>query len=193
MMSNHVTYYPRTKFFQKLEDLIEIGKYNDFGSPYVVLLPQGTLNLCIQSSIFSTTNQHIKAKDFYTYYAYVSSKSISRIMAQLMTGVRNSILYKQGVLSMFHEFKFVISEIQFSKYVVDIFVDGYKSGYIVSYLLPTTFLNQLHYEEDTRKPAFCLGKIMSKSYSTKEQLTALGNDYYNLAKPVPRMREFRSE
>lgn len=84
-MSNHVTYHPRTKFFQKLEDLIEIGKYNDFDSPYIVLLPQ--------SSIFSVTNQHIKAKDFYTYYSYVSSKSISRIMAQLMTGVRNSISY----------------------------------------------------------------------------------------------------
>lgn len=125
-MSNHVAYHPRTKFFQKLEDLIEIGKYNDFGSPYVVLLPQGSINLCIQSSIFSVTNQHIKAKDFYTYYAYVSSKSISRIMAQLMTGVRNSISFKRGVLSMAHEFKFVISEIQFSKYIVDVFVDGYK-------------------------------------------------------------------
>lgn len=193
MMSNHVTYYARTRLFQKLEDLIEIGKYNDFGSPYAVLLPMGTLNLYIQSSVFSVTNQHIKAKDFYTYYAYVSSKSISRIMAQLMTGVRNSVSFKQGVLSMSHEFKFVISEIQFSKYVVDIFVDGYKSGYIVSYLLPTTFLNQLHCDEETRKPAFCLGKIMSKSYSTREQLTALGNDFYNSAKSVPRMREFRSE
>lgn len=193
MMTNHVAYHPRTRLFQKLEDLIEIGKYNDFDSPYVVLLPQGSINLCIQTNIFSVTNQHIKAKDFYTYYAYVSSKSLSRIMAQLMTGVRNSISFKRGVLSMAHEFKFVISEIQFSKYIVDVFVDGYKSGYIVSYLLPTTFLNQLHYDEETRKPAFYLGKIMSKSYSTKEQLTALGNDFYNLAKPVPRMREFRSE
>ena len=35
-MANHVSYHPRTRMLRKLEDLIEIGKYNDFTSPYIV-------------------------------------------------------------------------------------------------------------------------------------------------------------
>lgn len=54
-MTNHVTYHSRTRLFRKLEDLIEIGKYNDFDSPYVVLIPQGIVNLCLSSSIFDLT------------------------------------------------------------------------------------------------------------------------------------------
>ena len=192
-MINHVSYHSRTRLLRKLEDLIEIGKYNDFTSPYIVLLPQDTINLCLNSTIFTLNNEVVKAKDFYRSYGYFSSKSISRILAQLMTGVRYSLFFSRGVLSQSHDFKFTISDIQFSKYIVDLYVDGQKVGYIISYLLPTTYLNQLNYSEETRKPAFYLGKIMSKSYSTKEQLTSLGNEYYNLAKPVPRMREFRSE
>lgn len=192
-MANHVSYHHRTRLLRKLEDLIEIGKYNDFTSPYVVLLPEGTVNLCLNSIIFDLSNNHVKAKDFYRSYGYVSSKSISRILAQLLTGVRSSLSFSRGVLSQSHDFKFTISDVQFSKYIVDIYIDGHRVGYIISYLLPSTYLNQLHYDEETRKPAYYLGKIMSRSYSTKEQLTALGNEYYNLAKPVPRMIEFRSE
>lgn len=192
-MTNHVTYHPRTRMLRKLEDLIEIGKYNDFTSPYVVLLPEGRVNLCLNSTIFDLTNMHVKAKDFYRSYGWVSSKSISRILAQLLTGIRNSISFQRGVLSASHDFKFTITDAQFSKYVVDLYIDGHRAGYIVSYLLPSTYLNQLNYSDATRKPAYYLGKIMSKSYSTKEQLTALGNDFYNLAKPVPRMLDFRSE
>ena len=192
-MTNHVKYHIRTKLLRKLEDLIEIGKYNDFDSPYVVLLPQGTLNLFLQSTIFNLAQMPVRVEDFYRSYNWVSSKSISRILAQLMTGVRLSLSFKRGVLSPTHDFKFVITDIQSSRYVVDIFVGGNRVVYIISYLLPTTSLNQLNYYEDSRKPAFYLGKIMSKSYSAKEQLTALGNDFYNLAKPVRRMSEFRSE
>lgn len=192
-MANHVSYHPRTRLLRKLEDLIEIGKYTDFTSPYVVLLPEGTVNLCLNSTIFDLTNNHVKSKDFYRSYGYVSSKSISRILAQLLTGVRSSLSFSRGVLSASHDFKFTITDVQFSKYIVDIYIDGHKSGYIISYLLPSTYLNQLHYDEETRKPAYYLGKIMSRSYSTKEQLTSLGNSYYELAKPVPRMLDFRSE
>lgn len=192
-MANHVSYHSRTRMLQKLEDLIETGKYNDFDSPYMVLLPQGTLNLCLNSSIFNLSQLTVRAEDFYRSYNWTSSKSISRILAQLMTGVRLSLSFKRGVLSPTHDFKFVITDIQFSRYVVDIFVGGNRVGYIISYLLPTTSLNQLNYYEDSRKPFLYLDKIMSKSYSTKEQLTALGNDFYNSAKPVRRMSEFRSE
>lgn len=192
-MTNHVTYHSRTKLLRKLEDLIEIGKYDDFGCPYAVLLPMGNINLLLQSSIFNLSQLTLRAEDFYRSYNWVSSKSISRILAQLMTGVRLSLSFKRGVLSPTHDFKFVITDIQFSRYVVDIFVGGNRVGYIISYLLSTASISQLNYYEDTRKPAFYLGKIMSKSYSTKEQLTALGNEYYNLAKLVRRMLEFRSE
>lgn len=192
-MTNHVSYHSRTRLLRKLDDLIEIGKYSDFTSPYIVLLPQDTINLCLQSSILNLNNEVVRAKDFYRSYGYISSKSISRILAQLMTGVRYSLSFSRGVLSQSHAFKFTISDIQFSRYIFDLYTDGQKVGYIISYLLPTTYLNQLYYDEETRKPAFYLEKIMTKSYSTKEQLTSLGNSYYELAKPVPRMLEFRSE
>ena len=149
--------------------------------------------MCLQSNIFTLNNEVVRTKDFYRSYGYIGSKSISRILAQLMTGVSYSLSFSRGVLSQSHAFKFTISDIQFSRYIVDLYIDGQKVGYIISYLLPTTYLNQLYYDEETRKPAYYLGKIMSRSYSTKEQLTDLGNEYYNLAKPIPRMIEFRSE
>lgn len=192
-MANHVSYHPRTRMLRKLEDLIEIGKYNDFTSPYIVLLPQDSINLCLQSNIFTLNNEVVRTKDFYRSYGYIGSKSISRILAQLMTGVRYSLSFSRGVLSQSHSFKFTISDIQFSRYIVDLYVDGQKVGYIISYLLPTTYLNQLYYNEETRKPTFYLEKIMTKSYSTKEQLTSLGNSYYELANSVSKMLEFRSE
>ena len=192
-MNNHVSYHPRTRLLQKLEDLIEIGKYNDFTSPYVVILPEGGVNLFLQSRILNISDEVVKTEDFYRTFGYTSSKSISRILAQLFTGVKNSLSFRRGVLSQSHSFKFSISDAQFSRYVVDVFVDGRRVGYIVSYLLPTTYLNQLYYSEDTKKGAYCLGKIMSASYSTKEQLTSLGNSYYCLARQSPKLAEFRSE
>lgn len=95
-MTNHVSYHSRTRLLRKLEDLIEIGKYDDFTSPYVVFLPQDTINLCLQSSILNLNNEVVRAKDFYRSYGYISSKSISRILAQLMTGVRDSLSFSRG-------------------------------------------------------------------------------------------------
>ena len=79
-----------------------------------------------------------------------------------MTGVRDTLSFSRGVLSQSHSFKFTISDIQFSRYIVDLYIGGQKVGYIISYLLPTTYLNQLYYDEETRKPTLYLEKNYDK-------------------------------
>lgn len=190
---NFVSYHKRTRLLKCLEDNIEVGDFSDFSSPYYVFLPQDELNFLLSAQLYTHENEPISFGDFYQYVNYKSTKSITRILTQLVTGVRDSLSFSKGSLSDMYSFNFVLRDVLFSSFLIELKLNGELFGYIKLVLVPPVSLSGLYHEFSTRQVANILTSVVKKNYSNREELTNLGNQLYLLSKENTQLAGYRTE
>ena len=83
---NHVSYHKRKRNFLPLKDLIEVGDFQDYSSPYFVFTPNGRGYALLHTFIYDSEGSKVNAKDFYESYGYKGEVSLTCIMSQLIIG-----------------------------------------------------------------------------------------------------------
>lgn len=190
---NYVSYHKRTRLLKRLEDIIEVGDFSDMNSPYYVFLPQDGTNYLLSAQMYTLESEPISFADFYEYVGYKSTKSITRILTQLVTGIRDSISFSKGSLSDEYSFKFVFKDIIFTYYLIELRLNGVSFGCIKLMIVPPVSLNGLYHESSTRQAADIFTSVVEQSYSSKEELTNLGNQLYLLSKQNSHLYAYRTE
>ena len=162
-------------------------------SPYYVFLPQDGFNFLLSAQLYTHENELISFGDFYNYVSYKSPKSITRILTQLITGVRDSISFSKGSLSDEYSLNFILKDIVFTYYLIELRLNGELFGCIKLMVIPPVSLNALYHEISTRGIADILTSVVKQNYSSKEDLTNLGNQLYLLSKENQQLVGYRTE
>lgn len=190
---NYVSYHKRTRLVKRLEDIIEVGDFSDMNSPYYVFFPQDGTNYLLSAQLYTHENEPISFGDFYNYVSYKSPKSITRILTQLITGVRDSISFSKGSLSDEYSLNFILKDIVFTYYLIELRLNGELFGCVKLVAVPPVSLNALYHETSTRGVADILTSVVKQNYSSKEDLTNLGNQLYLLSKENQYLVGYRTE
>lgn len=213
---NHVSYHKRKQNFLSLRDLIEIGDFQDYTSPYFVFNPSGKNYALLHTFIYDSKGSKVNAKDFYERYEYTGVVSLTCIMSQLIIGRdyskiplynTNSLKYlltqkirgrkmskyfPKGKLSDSHSFKFKLKDNRY-KILVELYIDGEFFGHIKLVPVDAGATRPLYREDETKESALTMEAIMGSWSETKEELTKLCNLLYNTSKGKPLAMHYRSE
>ena len=176
-----------------MEDIIEVGDFSDMNAPYYVFLPQGGLNFLLSAQMYTHENEPISFGDFYQHVDYKSAKSITCFLTQLVTGVRDSVSFSKGALSDDYSFKFVLKDIIFTYYLIELMLNGESFGCIKLLIVPPVSLSGLYHGSSTQQVANILTSVIKQNYSSREELTNLGNQLYLLSKENTQLVGYRTE
>ena len=213
---NHVSYHKRKQNFLTLRDLIEVGDFQDYSSPYFVFTPNGRGYTLLHTFIYDSEGSKVNAKDFYERYGYKGVVSLTCIMSQLIIGRdyskiplygTNSLKYlltqkikgrgmskyfPKGKLSDSHSFKFKLKDNRY-KILAELYIDGEFFGHIKLVPVNAGGTSPLYREDETKESALTLEAVLGNWSETKEELTKLCNLLYNTSKGKTPTMHYRSE
>ena len=92
-----------------------------------------------------------------------------------------------------YSFNFVLRDVLFSSFLIELKLNGDLFGYIKLVLVPPVSLSGLYHEFSTRQVANILTSVVKKNYSNREELTNLGNQLYLLSKENTQLAGYRTE
>lgn len=216
IIMNHVSYHKRKQNFITLRDLIEVGDFQDYGSPYFVFNPSGRGYTLLHTFIYDSEGSKVNAKDFYERYGYKGAVSLTYIMSQLIIGRdyskiplyntnslkylltqkikgrRMSKYFPKGKLSDSHSFKFKLKDSRY-EILAELCIDGEFFGHIKLVPVGTSATRPLYKEDETKESALTIEAILGNWSETKEELTKLCNLLYNTSKGKTITMHYRSE